>query len=707
MGRLPAVVMVVRHGARLDAADSQWHLTSPTPYDTPLTYGGWTQSRALGARIASLLHARESSEKDLETIVGDVAASDAGHDTNGDEAGAGVHKVHERHRHVRNKHRKHKVIIHTSPFVRCVQTAIALCAGMAQYQGTNQGGAPKPSSKKSANRRPSSPTLSASGNSPNIAALPDPEDDPSALLRQKYAKQQKPTNKPLLRIDAFLGEWLNPDYFDLITPPPSSVMMVAGAKADLLRRGDYGEAAYSSSGKSSHAFPGGWGSAVVDSEAEKDRPPSTTSPSAQSQPRIQRASSHGVIGSQGKLNAAKGQTLSSAQAEDGGYTPPTPTYAISASDPIPSGYVAHARDACLEVDYRWDSMREPQDWGSGGEYGEEWGVMHKRIRRALQQMLTWYRDHDLGEGHRKRRGSTPEPHVNEADDDLDTDTVLILVSHGAGCNAIIGGLTDSPVLLDVGMASLTMAVRKPVPNGQSEAHGGDDHEHPRYVRRRTSVSIPISEDYDVKLTASTEHLRAGSNPLVIPQLQTSRAATSLMSSSHRHRHGSPVEGPFSIGEPYNYTRTSSMSSAIGSIRRAPLSSNAVGPARAATGSPTGLTGLWSPRVHPIADDSNSNTEEDSPGDDMVLNFSHSDETRAEQQQQQQQQKQLQPQPQPQPIPRSRNERTEKDTIAPLSTSLGRVNSQRGLWSSRVMVVDEAQERDRGPKRRWTVNEHHT
>lgn len=56
-----------RHGARIDAVDKEWHLTSPTPYDPPLTYGGWIQGRALGARIASLLKAREDSVHD-ETI---------------------------------------------------------------------------------------------------------------------------------------------------------------------------------------------------------------------------------------------------------------------------------------------------------------------------------------------------------------------------------------------------------------------------------------------------------------------------------------------------------------------------------------------------------------------------------------------------------------------------------------------------------------
>ena len=53
----------------MDAADKRWHLTSPTPYDPPLTYGGWSQGKALGLRIAALLH-----QRDLEQL---VAARDA------------------------------------------------------------------------------------------------------------------------------------------------------------------------------------------------------------------------------------------------------------------------------------------------------------------------------------------------------------------------------------------------------------------------------------------------------------------------------------------------------------------------------------------------------------------------------------------------------------------------------------------------------
>ena len=48
-------------------------------------------------------------------------------------------------------------------------------------------------------------------------------------------------SKSVLRLDSFLGEWLSPDYFEHITPPPRSMLMLATAKAELLRRENYNE----------------------------------------------------------------------------------------------------------------------------------------------------------------------------------------------------------------------------------------------------------------------------------------------------------------------------------------------------------------------------------------------------------------------------------------------------------------------------------
>src|ERR1700721_3839036 len=51
----PSKLIFLRHGARQDQFDRDWHLTSPTPYDPPLTTKGVTQATLTGTRLKSLL----------------------------------------------------------------------------------------------------------------------------------------------------------------------------------------------------------------------------------------------------------------------------------------------------------------------------------------------------------------------------------------------------------------------------------------------------------------------------------------------------------------------------------------------------------------------------------------------------------------------------------------------------------------------------
>ena len=304
--------------------------------------------------------------------------------------------------------------------------------------------------------------------------------------------------KAILRVDAFLGEWLSPDYFEQITPPPSSVMMVAAAKADLLRREDYGHlntggyvsGRIPSLSPPTSGFPGGWGSPSLASLASRVTE-SVTSADAEEElpgpamplPKRDRTSSMSSVGSSNSSKLSGHPTIRPnsshsnipmAPGSTATYHPPIPHYAISTSDPIPPGYVAHSKDACVDVDYQWDSMREPQNWGDGGEYGEEWSSMHKRFRRGLKSMVEWYKTHDANI---HRSSSNPTSRSNSrpgsgygsgsrdttegGEETEEEDVVVILVTHGAGCNALIGALTNQPALLDVGMANLTMAVRRP------------------------------------------------------------------------------------------------------------------------------------------------------------------------------------------------------------------------------------------------------
>lgn len=307
-----------------------------------------------------------------------------------------------------------------------------------------------------ARRSTASPVLSPIGSEPLMSPLD--------LKGTKFAHRVFP--KVVLRLDPFLGEWLSPDYFETMSPPPAASMMLDPAKAELLRREDY----------TKYRDPGLQAAPVVPNGANslwqldgEDTPLENVSSLANALP-------------------------SPSETPPGGYIAPTPHYAISNNMPIPEGYVAHARDACLAVDCQWDSSRAPQAWGDGGSYGEEWTAMHRRFRGGVQRLVGWYAgcerptDLDWVGGDR--------PNGEGEGEEVEEESVVVLVSHGAGCNALIGAITHQPALMDVGVASITLAVRKP--DGEYEFGAGGE-------------VPPVHQIYDLKMTANTDHLRGVSS----------------------------------------------------------------------------------------------------------------------------------------------------------------------------------------------------
>lgn len=457
------------------------------------------QCRSLGARIINLLNSpREGNENNASP---EAASHEYSQET--EQWKPEIHGLQP----------KRRIVIHTSPYLRCLQTAIAVSAGISQQDS-------------SAHTRP----LSSSASSANDAEIdPTPNDDrPSCLLR----------------VDASLGEWLTPEYFEDIVSPPSSERMVMAAKAELLRRGDDIQAvAEPTSASATGYFPGGWGSTSTSSDAlDKAALPSQT------QTNRNRSATYNPTGSRPRPKKALAQINTNLpRLSEGGYVPPTPGYAISSSDPIPPGYVAHARDACMKIDYQWDSMRPPQSWGGGGEYGEEWSSMHRRFGHGLQNIVDWYQDRD----HPLRSASNGQSLLG---DDSDADeTILVIVTHGAGCNALIGALTREPVLLNVGTASLTMAVRKDNPESPQPAGSPSSNKH----------KSPLQQ-YDLKLVASADHLR----PVVsshFSSMRSSREASPSLS-SHRNRSSyrpSLSQSPFMIGPPSTSGRSTSHGTSSG------------------------------------------------------------------------------------------------------------------------------------------------
>jgi len=362
-------------------------------------------------------------------------------------------------------------------------------------------------------------------------------------------------------------------------------MMVAGAKADLLRREDYSNLSVNPeiiSKKHNLGFPGGWQSPTIPVASKCEDGLTNLSNLNQALPKRDRGSS---------LSAANGRSLGRhvhevpQDPERGIYQPPIPTYAISSSEAIPPGYVAHARDACVDVDYQWDSMREPHLWGTGGEYGEEWSSMHKRFRTGLQDMIQWYTNND--DTDKMVPTNKPKTPGCFSSSDEDTDLVLIIVSHGAGCNALIGALTNQPVLLDVGMASLTMAVRKPDLPPSPVSTPPDPH----------SPRPSISTQYDILLLASTEHLRSSTTST--PASSRTPSVSSMSAFRERNYANEPIRSSnisaTATSLPQKSSHHSSLNGSSGNIRRT-TSSASTGP-RPYTSSSGGARqtsiGLWS------------------------------------------------------------------------------------------------------------------
>ncbi|XXG99492.1 Putative zinc transporter msc2 [Hypoxylon texense] len=583
MGRPPAYIFIVRHGKRLDAADKQWHLSSPTPYDPPLTYGGWLQSRTVGARIASILQQREAEDEAL--------ANSQGPDT----APVGRKKKH------------YKVIIHSSPFLRCVQTSIAIASGLASSpplpaatEGSHSPRSTQPHSPSSAPARPR----------PIISTQIHPPHDPSSSVE-----------KSVLRLDPFLGEWLSPDYFEHITPPPRSSLMLVTAKAELLRRENYNDyphfhTRHAPNGNGSPQLwnaPHGRGSPLASSMTPDSDAPSgldSVSNLKSDLPRI-RSESVGTMDPRAAYKLAPPNPTWTP-----GYVSPVPSYALSTSEPIPRGYVAHARDACIDVDYQWDSTRENLGWGDGGVLPEEWAAMHQRFRKGLRRLVEWYSTtENPGEMVTKtasspksskssRRGSNEDNHSDLAvvhDSDVEIENVVVLVSHGAGCNALIGAITQQPVLIDVGMSSITMAERKP------EFDNGFDfgiYDKPASSLEEALVAkrTMLSEMFEIKLFANTEHLHSTTPPTL------SRNS----SGAGRNPHGLYSSGLTSalkeaIGGATPGSRSNSVNASLGSMRRGspvlasssrtPPNGTIVNGGNSALSSRPSLstsTGLWAP-----------------------------------------------------------------------------------------------------------------
>lgn len=353
------------------------------------------------------------------------------------------------------------------------------------------------------------------------------------------------SQRPELRIDPFLGEWLSPDYFDEAQAPPASSELVSEARKFLHTPAEEIIGADLAAPHLPEFAGVDWSSR----ETERSSTP------LHEKTGLRAISAAGnAIPKRSRTSFGAG-TLSATDQRSPQfllpYSPPIPTYSIAPRDPIPIGFCAHARDACILINETWDSSKPPHEWGDGGAFHEEWSAMHRRFRNGLQNLLAFYED---------------------SEDDAEEEFMVILVTHQAGCNALIRQLTGAPALHDIGTASLTLAVRR------EDVALGTQSKSSFPNARRGSLDQGIAASFEMKIIASTEHLRGGSNPL---GLNSPRLGISPAIASRRAVGADSPEG-FSIGAPM--TRSYSGYGTLGQ--------SASQRARAADDRPTIQTGLW-------------------------------------------------------------------------------------------------------------------
>lgn len=405
--------------------------------------------------------------------------------------------------------------------------------------------------------------------------MPLPRIQPVTETAEKGPKPDKIE----LKIDPFLGEWLSTSYFEDSRPPPSTDLIVERAKETMTRP------LQEIRGADLSAFLPVPESPEIEKENELVANISTEkgglramAAAGHSLPHKTRTTSFGLNSSSAILAE---QRLRQRSKTVNVYSPPVPQYSLAPQDPIPAGFVAHARDGCVEPDVKWDSAG--MGWGNAGVYPEEWSAMHVRFRLGLQKLLAYYENYHI-----------EECAASDEEAEVEDEVVLVLVTHQAGANALIRLMTGAPALHDVGVASLTLAVRRPVlrrPPSLSGTHHsplGYDRE-TRKTSRRGSLDLGLADDFEMRIIASTEHLRSGSNPL---GLNSPRLGKSPAMAGRRMTGADSLEG-FSIGDPLGWRSHSSGTLVRSASQRGrPVDSTTKAAAN---------TGLWgSPAISAVA-----------------------------------------------------------------------------------------------------------
>ena len=352
---------------------------------------GWKESQALGADLGAVIRDYEQNQ---QTPRVDSPLQDA----------SDMRDFFMAESHCLQRKKSVNVIIHSSPYKRCVQTALAVGAGlgMALEDG--------------------------------LVRAVNAEDDLVPLKEEHNAHHSLRARRIKLRLDAFLGEWLTPDYFNHSASSPNTAEMISAAKVNLLRRPEVSEEAQMLLNNIQNA----------DFEVKKRQysdydngdfffngMTKTFSTGAKSDHSIDYQRSPQFIND---LAASNHQPI---------------------FESLPAGLAEHASSAFVEFDHQWDSTRQAMRENDGEELEETWGAMHSRFRNGLRELLSSYTMESL-----QKPSHAGHPQSIASEKELENETVLVIVTHGSGCNALIGTMANQPAVLEVDTSSLTMFVRK-------------------------------------------------------------------------------------------------------------------------------------------------------------------------------------------------------------------------------------------------------
>lgn len=174
---------------------------------------------------------------------------------------------------------------------------------------------------------------------------------------------------------------------------------------------------------------------------------------------VETADKLGLEGAQVRLDAVFGEWLTEDYFSD--YSPPPEDNHRSLVERN-SQWLKRNGSATLDRSWKWDQF------GDSGEYGESWENMHRRFSHGLERLIRYYN------------------HTSEKCN-------VVIVTHGAGVNALLGHILDQPLLSRINLASFAVLQKTFVGNWEMVYNSNQELVPPTLSSNSTSSSSVASE----------------------------------------------------------------------------------------------------------------------------------------------------------------------------------------------------------------------